>query len=439
MIPLLLLTACGSPDPLDSADPVDTSEPDSPPTFAAEALWSESDDWEPTVAADLGGPWVYQSTTRIGADIAETVVRVSGDHGDSWGADMVLSDEYTAFDPQLAVAADTGCVYFAWLGGPGGWGTYVRRSCDHGETWSDPVAIAPVDWTTDHAWMVVSPDGDDVYLAFNGAEGGEDAEAGKGYVAVSHDAGASFEDVFVVGDAETEYWFETGAALAPDGTLYVSNAVFSKDYHGTADLVLWRSTDGGASFDIATLASSEEPPSCGWATGCDFGYFAAQAAVAVDPSGGLLFVWTANEAAGDDLATWAARSPGGEAWDQLSEPVLLSEGLALNGMPAAVGGPAAGDLRVAWQGNNPGDDRETFNTWYQESHDGGLTWLDEAIRVSSEPDSADYKSAEGYAFPYGDYFGMSVDGDGRAHLIWSEGASWRGPGGTWFAAEDPSG
>jgi hypothetical protein len=39
----------------------------------------------------------------------------------------------------------------------------------------------------------------------------------------------------------------------------------------------------------------------------------------------------------------------------------------------------------------------------------------------------------GFRFPYGDYFGMSADGSGRYYLTWSDGASYDGPGSTWWS------
>jgi hypothetical protein len=59
----------------------------------------------------------------------------------------------------------------------------------------------------------------------------------------------------------------------------------------------------------------------------------------------------------------------------------------------------------------------------------------EAARVSDQPDGATYKTAGGYAFPYGDYLEIAVDAEGRTHLIWGEGASYGGPGGTWYTRE----
>ena len=45
---------------------------------------------------------------------------------------------------------------------------------------------------------------------------------------------------------------------------------------------------------------------------------------------------------------------------------------------------------------------------------------------------APYKHPAGYTFPYGDYLSLSVDGDGANHVIWGEGASYDGPGGSWY-------
>ena len=55
-----------------------------------------------------------------------------------------------------------------------------------------------------------------------------------------------------------------------------------------------------------------------------------------------------------------------------------------------------------------------------------------AMRLSDLGSGASYKTAAGYAFPYGDYFEIAVDGTGRNHVIWAEGTSYDGPGGTWY-------
>jgi hypothetical protein len=62
---------------------------------------------------------------------------------------------------------------------------------------------------------------------------------------------------------------------------------------------------------------------------------------------------------------------------------------------------------------------------------GGTTW-GEVLQLSDATSGAPYKSTAGHAFPYGDYLGVAIDSGGRVHAIWGEGASFTGPGGTWF-------
>ena len=58
------------------------------------------------------------------------------------------------------------------------------KSSDHGATWTAPVVIAPGLRWTDHPWLVVSPDGQDVYVGLNKDDS---------YIVTSHDGGQSFE------------------------------------------------------------------------------------------------------------------------------------------------------------------------------------------------------------------------------------------------------
>ena len=46
---------------------------------------------------------------------------------------------------------------------------------------------------------------------------------------------------------------------------------------------------------------------------------------------------------------------------------------------------------------------------------------------------ATYKTAAGYASPYGDYGAIDVTNTGKTVVVWGEGASFsNGPGGIWF-------
>jgi hypothetical protein len=88
----------------------------------------------------------------------------------------------------------------------------------------------------------------------------------------------------------------------------------------------------------------------------------------------------------------------------------------------------AGDFRVAWQADDDGDPT-TWNTWFSRTSDGGKTWS-RPVRLSGGRRKAPYQSPGGYRFPCGDYLGFSVEADGTNHVIWGEGLSYDGPGGT---------
>ena len=429
--------ACGSKDTGEhtgeTAPPTETGETATSSTdlaFAPSAVWNgTTNDWEPFTAADPNSPWVYQVTTRIDGPDVRIAFRASDDGGATWGDDTYLGDESALYDPFVAVAGETGCVFAGWLFPYGVWKTYVASSCDHGETWSTPVVIT--DWSSDHGWLLVSPDGNDVYVGFNGTAPGADEDAWQAAVVASHDGGATFGPPFVVGDGGPLYWFQTGGAVAPDGTVYYAAAQYTHDYTGRTTIGVWRSTDGGATFAISEVDTAEEPPACAWAAGCEFGYLAAQAAVAVDADGALLLVTQQSDDPGAHQAMVAWRSPGGEDWEDWTGPVVLGAADADNAFPTAVGARDVGGFRVAWQANRA-EDPTDWNTWYQRTNDGGATWLPEPIRLSDVGMASPHRDADGYRFPYGDYIAISVDQQGLDHVIWAEGASYNGPGGTWF-------
>ena len=72
-----------------------------------------------------------------------------------------------------------------------------------------------------------------------------------------------------------------------------------------------------------------------------------------------------------------------------------------------------------------------WNTWLKRTTNGGSTWGAD-VRLSDQTSGAPYKNANGYAFPYGDYGEIDVDSNGRNYVVWGEGASYTGPGGTWY-------
>ena len=59
--------------------------------------------------------------------------------------------------------------------------------------------------------------------------------------------------------------------------------------------------------------------------------------------------------------------------------------------------------------------------------------LGPTVRVSSFVPGYSYLSQAGFGSPYGDYFSMIVDPQGRAQVAFGEGPSYQGPGNIWVS------
>ena len=106
--------------------------------------------------------------------------------------------------------------------------------------------------------LAISPDGRDVYMAFNASDS---------YVAASHNFGATL-GANVKTNNDTRYWFHTGGAVAPNGHVYFITTDFSQDYTGDAFVSILRSVNGGASWTTTRIDTSRQMPDCPWAPGC---------------------------------------------------------------------------------------------------------------------------------------------------------------------------
>ena len=170
-------------------------------------------------------------------------------------------------------------------------------------------------------------------------------------------------------------------------------------------------------------------PDCPWAAGCYFGFLGPSAVLAIDKNGKIMLVYPAGDTLGAPEKMYWRTSTDGVTWTSRSE---ISNGSVTvnNGFPAIAAGPTAGDFRVTWQDDRNGN-TNAWNTWYRRTANGGSSWSAE-VRLSDQGSGAPYKDVFGYRFPYGDYFEMAVDASGKNHVIWGEGISYTGPGGTWY-------
>jgi hypothetical protein len=392
--------------------------------FDSERVWGGGDDWEPAIAADPGAPYVYQMTTRYTSSPAEIIFRRSVDGGTTWEADRVFAPN--SGDPLVEVS-DDGTVYSLGIVG-NSWDLLLKRSFDHGLTWDDPpidiIGNGPDTWG-DRPTLVVSPDGMDVYVSYN---------RGDIYVVASHDGGATFDPEVQVTNNGRQ-WFTSAGAVAPNGDVYFAAADYSANYTGPTYINVLRSTDGGANWTTTFLDTSAESADCSTVGGCYFNFLGPEIGLAIDVNGLVMITYNASDVDLEPHRLWARTSPDGVSWSDRTEISSGIDGVS-NAFPAMVASRAVpGEFRVVWQDDSEGI-MTAWNTWIVTTLDGGASWSEPEL-LSDLDAGAPYKTPLGYDFVYGDYFEVAIDGDDVTHIIWGEGRSYIGPGGSWYTRGIP--
>jgi hypothetical protein len=260
---------------------------------------------------------------------------------------------------------------------------------------------------------------DEIIEAFNASDS---------FVVASHDFGKHFAPP-VKTNHDKRYWFHNGGAVAPNGDVYFAAVDYSQDYTGDSHIDVLKSSDGGESWKTTRVDTSREMPGCAWAEGCYLGFFGPSAAPAVDAGGTIMLAYNAGDRAGKPEQLYIRTSRDGRDWSP-RQLVSDDDPKVNNGFPALAAGASAGDFRLVWQDDRKGS-TDRWNTWYRRTTDGGAEWS-KAKRLSDLGSGAPYKRPGGYFFPYGDYLEIAVDRAGENHIIWGEGSSYTGPGGTWY-------
>jgi len=397
--------------------------------FASERVWSGEDDWEPAIAADPSSSYVYQLTTRYtgtkpcnNCSLPAIVFRASSDSGATWGPDSFIAQTNSPqYDPQIEFAND-GAIYAVILVNfrPG---IEFTKSSDHGLTWSPLIRLTGAglkpSWS-DKPVLAISPNGQHVYIAFNASDS---------WVVASHDFGQTFLPAVKTSN-DTRYWFHSAGAVAPNGNIYFASADYSQTYAGDVHLNVLRSTNQGVSWSTIPIDTSKETPACDYADGCYFGFLGPQMGLAIAAAGKILIAYNSGDVADAPQKIFVRTSTNGTSWS--ARTVISQNSNTVNNDFAAVASGGVNDFRVVWQ-----DDRNQshvgWNTWYRRSTNGGSSWST-ALRLSDDTSGAPYKTDAGYFFPYGDYLELTVDASGINHIIWGEGLSYTGPGGSWYTS-----
>ena len=385
--------------------------------------------WEPTVAVDPNHPGrVYQLITGINAQACtgscpgtSVLFRRSTDGGASYGPETFVCGAACKtigwqFDPQIRVANDTngtcgcGTIYVAFMDqyDPG---VQLFTSHDGGTSWSPPITMNGGLRYMDKPILVISPSGHDVYVLFN--------DKFDNMVVASHDHGQTFLPPQKV-NGDHLWWYGNGGTFGPDGNVYFamdgesSLSGHGHDFDGPDEVALLRCSSSAASScgnpTVTSFGVAAPPPPCP-VPGCYPDYFAATGAIGIDSAGRMVFAYTFSRVTNGPKSLYVKTTDDGVHW---SRKVLLN-GSGDSSVPQVAAGPSAGTFHLAWQDDRTGK----FNTWYARSTDGGATW-ESAIRLSNLGSGAPYKSAAGYSFTDGDYFGIAVGSTGVVHAIWGE-------------------
>jgi hypothetical protein len=396
-----------------------------------------TDDWEPAVAADPNTPYVYLITTRYGepktcpshCPTPYIVLTVSSDGGRTWGPQeplCVCRGSKAQYDPTIEVVPNTGVVYSAFLNADraGGFSTVFIKSTDHGATWTDPVHVyGRVSWT-DKPEVTLSATGKDVYVSWNGPQGGDL------YVGQSHDAGATWTQRKLT--TTKRYYYAYDGRVLPDGTVVFSES--SLLYSGSTNVEgsVWHhaivSRDRGKTWQNTVVAKVPVGEAC-VADGCSPDFYTGQTSVVSDSTGHLVFAYEGPVVAGGPQRIFVKiSSDEGRTWGP-------AKALSVNGENATgprLASSGNGNVRMWYMQTANGDDPDAWNVWYRSSADGGATWSSPVKLDDAPAGAAGYVNANGFDEIYGDYGEIAVTSRGKTFAAWGEGFSWTGPGGTWF-------
>ena len=353
---------------------------------------------------------------------------ISSDGGSSFGPQVPLClclGVKAQYDPVIEVVPDTGAVYAALLNGDrhNGFSTSFTKSTDHGRTWSAPVHVyGNVSWT-DKPEIATSASGKDVYISWNGPEGGDL------YVGQSHDYGETWTQQ-KLSDSKRYYYAYDGRVLA-DGTVVFSESSLQYSGSKTVQGEVWHhaviSRDGGATWEDRVVAKVPIGENC-VADGCKPDFYIGQTSVVSDAPGHLVFAYEGPTTdlgpqrvyvatSSDAGRTWSAGTPLSVAGEDATGPRLAAQG---------------GTVRLWYMQTAGADNADAWNVWYRSSTDGGRGWS-APVKISDAPAGAtDYVGPNGFAEIYGDYGEIAVTSAGKTFATWGEGFSYTGPGGTWF-------
>jgi hypothetical protein len=194
-----------------------------------------------------------------------------------------------------------------------------------------------------------------------------------------------------------------------------------------------KSPDGGRTWNTSLLDVSSAAPECEEQS-CETGYLGAQIALTSDASGAVYSLWNAGAVNGAPARIYFSSSTtGGATWSARAD--VSGAGSRVENCFPAIAAGTAGDVRIAWMDTRIADahGQPVWNTYYRSSTNGGATWSADTV-LSGPTRGYDYVLANGFRFPFGDYFTIAIDNQGTTHAVWGEGRNYKSPGSIWYTS-----
>jgi BNR repeat-like domain len=383
------------------------------------------DTWEPAIAADRYGhvymliPDFPPSCKGCPSSIAYLIV--SSDNGKTWSAPREIADPGSGqIDVQLRVDPTDGkTVYGSWLQNNKSV-IEVAKSVDFGQTWTTVVANS-TQAGTDKDILAVR--GNDVYVAYDHTQ--------TVWCSSSHDGGLTWTSVKVNANARFGWSLTGGGTVDPAGNVYFSWEGYTQNggAKGPVNLYVTKSTDGGQTWTPTLLDVSGAPPNCS-AYSCGWAFLGPGLAMTSDAAGQLYAMWNSGTVDfGPERIYFSTSTDQGATWSSKQDVSLAAKGVD-HAFPSLTAG-AAGDIRIAWmdQRNEP-----DWNVYYRDSTNAGSSWSGEVVLSTYVPGYS-YIFADGFRFPFGDYFDMDIDNQGHTQTAWGEGYNWLTPGDVWYTRQ----
>jgi hypothetical protein len=302
----------------------------------------------------------------------------------------------------------------------------VTHSTDFGRTWAPITIVSGKPKGLDKPELAVR--GNEIAVAYD--------DEVSSFAAVSTDRGAHWKQhVIFQGDADFQVPLAGGAGIDSRGNLFFSFESFDAAHADNADgpNKVWvaRSGDLGRSWTRTVVDTSAPAPPC---TDCGYDFLGAQMTLKVGSDDTIYLLWngTASPAdAGGPQRIYLSRSfDHGRTYTPRHDVSSAPAG-SDDAFPALAVGRAPGDVRIAWADTRTGG----WNIFERESHDWGFD-IGPTRQISSFVAGYDYLTATGFGLPYGDYFQMAVDSQGRTNIAWGEGPDYAGPGNIWFTRQN---